>query len=110
MVYNNHMKNTILKRAAINALATALYIIVIASFLFYAPKFFGPDGKTVLIPIVMLLLLVFSAALVGTLIFGQPILWYLEGKKKESLSLLVYTFGVFLGITVVALLALYFAK
>ena len=103
------MKNAILKRAVINALATAVYVIVIASFLFYAPKFFGPDrGDSVLVPIVMLLLLVFSAAFTGSLIFGQPVLWYLDGKKEESLSLIIYTLGVFLVITILALLALYF--
>ncbi len=103
------MKNPILKRALINALATALYIIVVASFLFYAPKFFGPSrGNTVLVPIVLLLLLVFSAAFTGALIFGQPVLLYMEGKKGESLSLLVYTLGILLAITIVALLILYF--
>ncbi|MEK7646842.1 MAG: hypothetical protein AAB378_00520 [Patescibacteria group bacterium] len=74
--------NNIIKHAAVNAFATALYIVAIASFLFYVPKFFGENkADTVLVPIVMLSLLVFSAALVGVLIFGRPILWYLDGKK-----------------------------
>jgi len=103
------MKNNIIKYAVINAFLTALYIIVIASFLFYAPKFFGSDkaNNTVLVPIVMLSLLVFSAAFVGSLIFGRPVLWYLDGKKNETISLLAYTLGIFLIITIFALFALY---
>jgi hypothetical protein len=103
------MKNAILKTAALNAVATALYVAAIASFLFYAPKVFGPGRvDTVLVPIVMLSLLVLSAALTGLLIFGRPVLWYLDGKKKEALSLLVYTLGIFLLIMIAVLFMLLF--
>ena len=95
----------ITKKAVTHALATAIYVVLVASFLFYAPKFFGP-GKTVLIPITILLLLVSSAALTGLLLFGQPALWYLDGKKKEALSLLTLTLVIFLGVTLVSVLVL----
>jgi len=102
------MKNIIIKNAILNALATVLYIVVVASFLFYAPKIFGSDkGNTVLVPIVMLSLLVFSVALTGVLIFGRPVFWYLDGKKKEAIYLLAYTLGIFLIITIAALLVLF---
>ena len=98
----------IIKNAAINALSTSLYIAAIASFLFYASKLFGPnESDTVLIPIVMLSLLVFSVAITGLLIFGRPILWYLDGRKREAVFLLAYTLGIFLIITVAAVLTLY---
>ncbi len=99
------MKNTILKPALINAAVTALYIVAVASFLFYVPKTFGP-GKTVLIPIFMLLLFVFSAAFTSLLVFGRPIVWYLDGKKKEALSLLGWTLGILMIITCIALCGL----
>jgi len=92
------MKNDIIKHAFINASLTALYIIGISSFLFYVSRFFD-SPNTVLIPIMMLSLFVFSAALTGSLIFGRPILWYLEGKKEEAVFLLIYTLGIFLVIT-----------
>ena len=95
----------ITKRAAISALATAIYVVVVASFLFYAPKVFGP-AHTVLVPITMLLLFVFSAALTGLLIFVQPALWYLDGRKKEALSLLTLTLGIFFILTLVSVLVL----
>lgn len=89
-----------------NALATALYVAAVASFLFYAPKFFGPErSTTVLVPITMLLLFVFSAAVTGSLIFGRPSLWYLDGKKKEALTLLAHTLAILFAITAVALAA-----
>lgn len=56
----------------------------------------------------ILLLFVFSAALTSMLIFGRPVLWYLDGKKKEAISLLTHTLVIFLIITA-ALLALYLA-
>ncbi len=101
------MKNNIIKNAVFSAFATALYVAAISSFLFYAPKIFV-TGKadTVLAPIVMLCLLIFSAALTGLLVFGRPILWYLDGKKKEALSLLAHTLVIFLIITIVELFAL----
>ena len=54
----------------------------------------------------MLMLFVFSAAFTGTLVLGRPIVWYLNGKKREALSLLFYTLGVFLAITLIAFLFL----
>ena len=99
------MKNTILKYALLNALGTAFYIVLVASFFFYGLKRLGP-GETVLIPMAMLMLLVLSASLTGALIFGRPVMWYVDGKKKEALSLLGYTLGFFLVITLVAFGAL----
>lgn len=73
------------------------------------PKQVGPVD-TVLVPILMLL--VFSASVTGGLIFGRPVLWYLDGKKKETFSLLITTLLIFLGFIGVAVLALvfYFVK
>ncbi|MBI5045747.1 MAG: hypothetical protein HZC14_01935 [Candidatus Niyogibacteria bacterium] len=56
----------------------------------------------------MLSLLVFSAALVGILIFGRPLLWYLDGKKQDAVYLLACTLAIFLAITIIALLAMFF--
>lgn len=97
----------ILKNSLINASLTALYIGLVGIFMFHAPQIFTSQNN-VLIPIAMLLLFVFSAALTGSLIFGRPILWYLEGKKNEALNLLFYTLGILLGITLIAFLALLF--
>ncbi len=76
--------------------------MLVVLFLFYVPEFFQPTFS-LLIPICMLMLFVLSAAVMGILVFGQPILWYLDGKKQEAISLLMYTLGIFFCIWVVVL-------
>jgi hypothetical protein len=100
------MKGEIIKHALVNSLGTAVYIIVIASFLYLGGQGVFGQNASVFIPIAMLMVFVFSAAFTGFLMFGRPIMWYLDGKKKEALSLLVYTLGFFLFITLIALLLL----
>lgn len=96
-------KREIIKYALINALGTALYIVAVASFIFLGKEGVFGERETLLIPIAMLMLFVFSAALTGILIFGRPVMWYLDGKKREALSLLFYTLGIFLVITIITL-------
>ncbi len=107
MLEYHYMKNTILKPAALNASGTALYVIFVSFFLFYAPQFFGENKEdTVFIPIAMLLLFVLSAAITGFLVIGRPVLWYLDGKKKEAVSLFMTTVGFLFVITLVAFLVM----
>ena len=94
------------KNAFFNAAATAAYVIAVGCFLFYAPRIFG-RANSAIIPVAMLLLFVFSAALTGSLILGKPVLWYLDGKKQEALSLLASTLLIFFGFTLLALLILF---
>lgn len=101
-------KGEIAKKAILNALGTAGYIVLVAHFFFYGSKIFGAGPDTVLAPITMLSLLVFSASLVGLLIFGRPVLWYWDGAKREAVSLLCYTLGAFLIITLAILSTLLF--
>jgi hypothetical protein len=96
----------IIKYAAINSVATALYVSLLASVMFFTSGI-TPVGYSFLVPPIMLLLFVFSAGLTGSLVFGRPVLWYLEGKKKEAVYLLAYTLAGVLIITVAAALVLY---
>ena len=103
------MKNNIIKNATLNAILSILYVMLIGSFLFYIPKFLHSDKPdTVFAPILMLSLLVFSASLMGILIFGKPLMWYLDNKKQEAVSLLLSTLGIFFLITLVILAIVYF--
>ncbi len=101
----NYM-NTIIKTAAVNAVATAVYVVIVGAFVSHAGKMKLGRAHPTLIPIAMLMLLVFSAAVTGGLIFGKPALWYLDGRKKEGLALLLYTLGIFFVLTIVTLLIL----
>jgi hypothetical protein len=98
--------NRIVKNAAANAVATAVYVGVVGGFISYAGRIKLGQAHPTLIPIAMLMLLVFSAAVTGVLIFGKPALWYLDGRKQEALALLLCTLGIFFALTIVTLVFL----
>lgn len=101
------MKKHILIAALTNAGATTLYVLAIASFLFYGETLLGADElpDTVLAPVLMLLLLVISAAITGFAVFGKPVIWYLDGKKQDALRLLGMTL-LLLAVVSIALIML----
>lgn len=96
----------IITRAFIDAIGTAAYIILIVSFIFSLQIFSSEPEDTIIIPIAMLLLLVCSAAITGFLVFGKPIMLYVDGKKKEAVSLLGYTIITLALITLIAFILL----
>ncbi len=96
------------RTAVLSALATALYIIVVATVMFYAGQARRGLPPTPLVPIAMLMLLVFSVALTGALIFVRPALWYLDGMKQDALLLLAWTLGFLFVLASFAMAALIF--
>ncbi|MEK7585171.1 MAG: hypothetical protein AAB455_01470 [Patescibacteria group bacterium] len=102
------IKNNIVKYGILHALGTAAYIVLVATFLSHAQDIFGPEEpKSVLVPIMMLSLLVFSAAMVGLLLLGRPILWYWDGKKPEAVSLVIHTMAAFFVVVLIAIWVVY---
>ena len=87
------------KNPFLNALAATAYITLIASAMYYAPKANIPENS-VMIPIVMLSLLVLSAALMGYLFFYQPVRLLVENKQKEATKFFLSTIIIFALITV----------
>jgi len=83
----------IVKRALIDSIGTAVYVIVVASFMYYIQLNMSETKDNIFAPIAMLLLFVFSAALTGILVFGKPFMLYLDGKKKDAMSLIAWTLG-----------------
>ena len=66
------------------------------------PEFFAP--------IIMLSLLVLSAAIMAILVFGRPVMLYLDNQKKDALTMLFYTVGwlaAILFFTIIAVLIVY---
>lgn len=92
--------------ALLNAGATTAYIILVAIFMYYGSMVKIGRVNEILAPITLLLLFVFSAALTGFLIFGRPAQMYVDGKKKEALSLLFYTLLYFSVVTLAAVILL----
>ncbi len=103
------MNNTIIKRAVINALSTTGYVVLIGSFFYFGPRIFA-KSDSFLAPIAMLLLLVISAAVTGSLVFGLPVLWYLDGKKSEAVSLLIATLVALMIVTILVFILLFIIR
>ncbi len=97
------MNPFIAKLGAFHALLTAAYIACVSALMFYGFRLFGTNTEdTIFAPIAMLLLFVTSAAITGSLVLGRPILWYLDGKKKEAVLLLGATLAALFCLTVLA--------
>ena len=94
------------KWAIIDSLGTTAYIILIVSFIYFLGQIQAESGESILVSIAMLMLFVFSAAFTGSLVFGRPILWYLDGRKKDAFYLLAYTLGILLALTILVFIFL----
>ena len=94
-----------IKRAFINSVGTFLYILLLVLFVF-SLQTFSRQKDIIIIPIALLLLFVSSAAITGFLIFGKPVMLYIDGKKREAISLLGYTLGILFLITLISFIFL----
>jgi hypothetical protein len=78
------------KKALVNSLGVAAYVFLVAVFMQNANRLFG-KADSMFSGMAAMLLLVFSAALTGSLVFGKTVLMYLDNAKKEAVWLLGYT-------------------
>lgn len=83
----------IYKNAFINSLLAVGYVALVVTFITNASKLFGPDDNAPLAGVVFLLTFVLSAAIMGSIVLGRPILWYMDGFKKEAIKLFFCTLG-----------------
>lgn len=95
--------NKLSKKAYLNSIYAELYIILVVWILNHigAPntpdKFFDP--------VAALSLFVLSVAAMGYFFFIEPLRFYLDGKKKESVAFFINTVISFAAITAIVLLA-----
>jgi hypothetical protein len=104
------MNKKLLGHSLGHALLAFGYIFCIALFFNLGMEKMFKNVPEFFAPIIMLLLLVLSASIMGMLVFGRPVLLYLDNKKKEALSMLFYTIGCLAAIfllTVVSVLIIY---
>jgi hypothetical protein len=90
------------KSALLNSIGTAIYIALVATLMTYGNKIFGQD-QGVLNGVGILLLMVLSVLIVGTLVIGKPLMLYLDGSKKEAVKLLLQTILILAIITIIFL-------
>ncbi len=76
-----------------HAAGAMAYISFISWFLSNAENWFAKAEDDIWAPIAMLSLLTLSVAVMGVLIFGRPVLLYLNNQKKEAIGFLFYTLG-----------------
>jgi len=96
-------KNKLILHSLGHAVLVFLYVAGVAWIMFNGKRFFG-EFQNFLGPVLILLTFVLSAAIVGTLVLGRPILLYLNGAKTEALKFFGYTLGWILVIMLVILL------
>ncbi len=80
----------------LQALGVVVYCSLISAFFRLGNKFF-PKQSDFYITVLILILLVFSAAITGMIVFGYPACLALNQKIKEALHVFFYTLLYFLG-------------
>lgn len=98
------MKNKLISISLVNALGATVYVALVSYVIQNGERFFG-QMNDLIGPMSFLLLFVLSAAIMVVLVFGKPVMLYLDGSKKESINLLFYTIGWLFLLTLIALLA-----
>lgn len=83
--------NKIGKYSFLSALGEVAYVCLVALVMSNGERIFGGGDDGFIVPVFMLTLLVISASVSGALIFGRPVLWYLDGAKREAVTLFAAT-------------------
>lgn len=84
-----------------NVVLASAYVFGVSQFMANGEKLFQNIQN--LAPFVILLLLCLSAAVVGSLVFGQAVILFLEGKKSEGIKSAAYSIGWLFLITLAAI-------
>ena len=93
-----------MKKPFLFAAAAALYIEIVVFVIDYVTS--GLEGKSLVIPMVILGLFVLSAAIMGFLFLSEPIQLYMDNRKKEAVAFFGKTVAFFAGIVVIFLVVL----
>ena len=94
------------KNPIVNALAAAVYIILIVSVMNWGTKMVT-HPNTFIAPMAVVSLFTLSAAVMGYLFCYQPIQLYFDGKKKQAIRLFLQTTLVFGCLTALVLALLF---
>jgi len=90
------------------ALAVVFYSAAVGGFIFFMSSTKNQPGYLGIV--LMLVLLVFSAGITGTLVFGLPVYYALKNNIKRSIEVLAFTFFyIFIALVLTVLIILAFA-
>jgi len=92
-------RSELVKDGVIAGVAEVLYIGLTVVFSLIAESTFPSDGTVIITSaLAFLVLLVLSAAVSATLIFGWPLYYALKGRYAEAFAILLVTIGTLLAI------------
>ena len=94
------------KNPFLNAATAALYIIIVATIMYYGIE--HADGMPgIVIPVVVISLFTLSAGVMGSLFLFEPLQMYFDGAKKPAAKLFLETLAIFAGVTLLLFIALF---
>ena len=94
------------KNPLINAISATLYIVFVATIMFYGSNH-APKHDTFLAPVALISLFTLSASAMGYIFLYQPFQLYFDGKKKQALNLFLQTVAIFGATTLIFLIILF---
>ena len=100
------MKKEYILKSLRNAVGVLVYISGVALVMFNMEHAFDNE-PSFLVPVLMLLLFVTSAAITGLLVLGKPIMLYLDNQKKEAFTFLIMTLAWLITFAVLILASLF---
>jgi len=95
------------KNPLINALSASAYIFLVVTVMTFVTNPLKNKPDTFFTPIIVLFVLTLSVVVMAFLFFYQPVLLFIEGKKKEAVNLFIKTVGIFATITIFVLILLF---
>jgi hypothetical protein len=95
------------KKPFINALSAAAYIFLVVTTMNYVTTPLRDKPDTFFAPIAVLFVLTLSVAVMAFLFFYQPLLLFIEGKRKAAVNLFAKTVGIFAVVTMFILVMLF---
>ncbi len=94
------------KNPIINALGASGYIVLVVSIINFITRTHSDKPDTAFALVLFLSLLTLSVTMMACLFFYQPLLLFIDGKKKAAVNLFIQTVAVFAGLTAVVLILL----
>lgn len=94
------------KNPLINAASAFAYIILVVSVMTFVTQPLSNKPDTFFAPVTFLTVLTLSVTVMAFLFFYQPVLLFIEGKKKEAVNLFAKTVGIFAVFTMLVLILL----
>lgn len=86
-----YMNLRLFKKGFASALGVLAYVTLFAWVISHGQQWFGDKPDTWIGPALALIVFIVSACITGSLVLLRPILMYVEGQKKDAITLFMYT-------------------